>query len=1132
MLYIDRIVLHNFKSFRHASIAFRKNFNCIVGPNGSGKSNVCDSLLFALGESSLRRLRIVSPTQLLNEDVKKGKNEEMRRAYVKVIMGGDANVEIIRYAREDRKMGYRLNGKHTTKQDVVEFLRGHGGDVNETNTIAQGEIVRILNMNSKERREIIDVAAGINEFDKKKEAAERELERVEERLGEAHGMLNERKGFLKELKKEKEDAERYKEFADQAKLLAFSILAAREKALLGELETHRSQLSGASARKESISRELLAIDSDIESLSSERRKLAEELNRHSIETSSANSAIEGIKRELAVSDERLSSSKALREKAEEALAKIAAELEKHSKKSEELRAELESLHKEISESGNYGEIDEGENYADIAEKYSKLSAEISALEEAHSAAAIKAAEAESRMRSLEETLLRYNSEREQLQRKLLESATALKKATEAAALAGKSKEGALNEDAKIASKIAEMRKASDQANEEMVRVREQLAVHGGAGAAIAARLREELGEGFHGRAYELCTYAREFEAAINASAGSRLSYFVVDNAAIASKAIDILKRRDLGRASFIPIEDVVRYEVDKSTKGLKPIIDNIQFDQKYLRVFNFIFSNTYLVGSIAEAKRNGIGKRRYVTIEGDLVENTGVISGGRSRVSKSPMMLESQLASLRSKLSNINEEIVKLENERKLAGARIAKAETDLIRHNAAMDSGRASKSEVDVAIAKLEADAERISRELDGERIKLDGLGKEKDALEKRLIATKAEAQALRAQLGDSSAMKRVGSTGEAAKKAKEARARLEALKVKAAGDEKELELVEARSLALEEERKAQNRAMKELIAEEKELSANRAKLEADRKELEGNMNSKDSFAKELYAKVSDHERQISELGFKSGTLKSEMERLERSIIELSGKISQAEVRIGDIKAEKRSYEDITPLDLPLDQMEQKLGAARAGMERLGSVNMKAPEMYSERSREVEEAEERLRTISMEKTSILDMISEIESKKISVFGEVFDSINANFKRIYKLAYDGEAEMKLENQKNPFSSGLQIIIRENGKTRSVEALSGGEKSFVLIMLIFAIQMRRQMSFYIFDEIDSALDKENSKKLSMLLKRLGESSQFIVVSHNDSLIAYADTVIGVAKHDGESRAVGIEANAGGVEGREL
>ncbi|MCL5430887.1 MAG: AAA family ATPase, partial [Candidatus Marsarchaeota archaeon] len=203
MLYIDRIVLHNFKSFRHASIAFRKNFNCIVGPNGSGKSNVCDSLLFALGESSLRRLRIVSPTQLLNEDVKKGKNEEMRRAYVKVIMGGDANVEIIRYAREDRKMGYRLNGKHTTKQDVVEFLRGHGGDVNETNTIAQGEIVRILNMNSKERREIIDVAAGINEFDKKKEAAERELERVEERLGEAHGMLNERKGFLKELKKEK-----------------------------------------------------------------------------------------------------------------------------------------------------------------------------------------------------------------------------------------------------------------------------------------------------------------------------------------------------------------------------------------------------------------------------------------------------------------------------------------------------------------------------------------------------------------------------------------------------------------------------------------------------------------------------------------------------------------------------------------------------------------------------------------------------------------------------------------------------------------------------------------------------------------------------------------------------------------
>ncbi len=1132
MLYIDRIVLHNFKSFRHASIAFRKNFNCIVGPNGSGKSNVCDSLLFALGESSLRRLRIVSPTQLLNEDVKKGRNEEMRRAYVKVVMGGDANVEIIRYAREDRKMGYRLNGKHTTKQDVVEFLKGHGGDVNETNTIAQGEIVRILNMNSKERREIIDIAAGINEFDKKKEAAEKELERVEEKLGEAHGMLNERRGFLNELKKEKEDAERYKEFADQAKLLAFSILTARENALMDELETHREQLSKANARKDGISKELIGIDSDIESLSSERRKLAEELNRHSIEASSANNAIEGIKRELAVVDERLSSSKASRAKAEETLAKTSSEIEKHSKKSGELKAELESLRNEIGGFKNYEEIDESGNYADIAERYSKLSAEISALEEEHSATAIRGAGIENRMHSLEETLSRYNSEMGQLQARLSENAVALKKALEAVELAGKAKEDALKEDAEIVSKIAEMKKASEKAGEEMIRVREQIAMHGGAGAAIEAKLREEIGEGFHGRAYQLCTYPEEFEAAINASAGSRLGYFVVDNASIASMAIEVLKKRDMGRASFIPIEDVVKYEIDRSGRGLKPIIDHVQFDERYSKVFNFIFSNTYLVGSIAEAKKNGIGKRRYVTLEGDLVENTGVISGGRNRAAKSPMMLESQLAALRTKLSDISDKMAKLEAGRKPIGERIAKAETDLIRHNAAISSTHASESEINAAIAKLETDAERISRELDGEKAMLDKLDNEKAVMEKRLSAAKAEAQALRGQLGDSSAAKRGGAAVEAVKKAKEARARLEALKVKAAGVEKELELVGERSLALEEERKAQGRSIKELIAEEKELSLKRAKLEADRKELEGNMNSKDSFAKELYAKVSEHEKKISELGFRSGTLKSEMERLERSAIELSGKISQAEVRIGDIKAEKRSYEDIVPLDMPLDQMEQKLGAARAGMERLGSVNMKAPEMYAERSREVEEAEERLRTISMEKTSILDMINEIESKKISVFGEVFDSINANFKRIYKLAYDGEAEMRLENQKNPFSSGLQIIIKEGGRTRSVEALSGGEKSFVLIMLIFAIQMRRQMSFYIFDEIDSALDKENSKKLSLLLKRLGESSQFIVVSHNDSLIAYADTVIGVAKHDGESKAVGIEASASGVEGREL
>ena len=177
MLYLKSMSIDRFKSFKHINVIFNKGFNCIVGPNGSGKSNIIDALLFSLGESSLHRLRVDRLQYLIREGSSRGA-ASMSKAHVKIELDGDEKMEITRGIRADGKTVYRLNGKRMTRQEVIEVLKKHSVHIDETSTIAQGEINKIIEANAKQRREFIDIAAGIQEFEYKKREAMQELEKV------------------------------------------------------------------------------------------------------------------------------------------------------------------------------------------------------------------------------------------------------------------------------------------------------------------------------------------------------------------------------------------------------------------------------------------------------------------------------------------------------------------------------------------------------------------------------------------------------------------------------------------------------------------------------------------------------------------------------------------------------------------------------------------------------------------------------------------------------------------------------------------------------------------------------------------------------------------------------------------
>src|SRR3989339_445833 len=261
MIYISRIRLKNFKSFKVLNVVLPQTYICFAGPNGSGKSNLGDSIRFVMGEISLKSLRAKKVKDLIHHGAK--------TAEVTINFDGDTAIEIKRVIREDGKILYRLNGMRTTRSAILEALKKYNLDDSGRNIIAQGEVSRIINMGGKERRTIIDSVAGISDFEAKKKEALKELEVVEIRMKEANLVLGERQIFLKELEKEKETAEKF--LANRTKLN-------NAKGTLLKLEIEK-------------------IESDLEKLAKQEKSSLEEMQKKEDEIKSVDSKISDVDRQ-------------------------------------------------------------------------------------------------------------------------------------------------------------------------------------------------------------------------------------------------------------------------------------------------------------------------------------------------------------------------------------------------------------------------------------------------------------------------------------------------------------------------------------------------------------------------------------------------------------------------------------------------------------------------------------------------------------------------------------------------------------------------------------------------------------------------------------------------------------------
>ena len=1150
MVYIERIKLKRFKSFRHADIPLSKGFVCLAGPNGSGKSNVCDAIRFALGENSLKSLRAKKVADLISH------GSEQAEIYLQ--FNGENKHELKRAIRKDGKTLYRLDGKRLTRTAVIDELSNFGISAGNHNVIAQGEVERIVDINPKERREIIDGVAGISEFEEKKKEALSELAKVEQKINDATIVLKEREGFLTELEKEKNDALRYNEINAGLRKYRGSLIFIELKKVEKEFTRATNKYLELKSQEEEVSRKLAEIDSKIKELESQKNGITQQINEKA----------EREKSSLVTEVEQLKT----------AINLAMGSREQKEREVERIKQRINSLENEKI-SLNAKMIQLAQDSAGLKEKLSEVDRQILAFlnerdkaSKGDSALGNKFYEAKLRstnlLKQLEERRERIRNlelDVEKLASKKQFSEMELNRLGSQAPSEKTERESELSHDMEelgkackeIDSQLNSLFEKEKEFNQKLPTTERMLLEVKEKNVTLASKLQflkespENQGvksllelkkngmlPGIYGTVGELCRFEDGYSTAIEAASGHRLNYVVVEDVDTAAKAIEYLKKTKAGRCTFIPLDIKARFITDEQRELSKKegsrgfLLDVVSFDSKYSNVFQFVFGDTLLVDDINSGKRIGIGKIRMVTIEGDLMEASGAITGGVVRRVSSTAKekaeaerLNSQVEALKAErdeivnsLYSLREEMSKKRREKSELEVRLKGFELELSHIRETRNRERKGREFYEASVSSLKQEVERISKELSDKNADLEKLRNGVAELQK---ANEETVKQIDAEKEEQFKKK----MGEFEKQLNDFNSTKSSHEAELAKCSAELEVMRKRAQSIDNECEPLRKDLNTMRSEIKELETSLVSNNKLHEEKSAKIKNVSSDLEKLFEERNGIDRQIEALALEKGKSGFNYEKFFKDLTRYEVMKSNLETRLADLKTEVASYQDIEQVEGAKEEIEAKIAEGDQQLAALGNVNLKAPELYEEKSRDIKEIREKSDKLADEKRAVQAMIDEIETKKSAIFMETFEVVRKNFVKLYGYAFKvGEGDLVLQNPTLPLESGLQIQVKtEKGELQYIESKSGGEKSLLTLMFIFAIHMCKPAPFYLLDEADASLDKENSLKLSNLLKELSNGTQFIVVTHNDAVLTSADTAIGVTRTREGSKIVGVKFN---------
>ena len=1181
-MYLKRLELQGFKSFADKTILeLRPGITTVIGPNGSGKSNISDAIRWVLGEQSMKSLRGTKSLDIIFAGTQNRKSLGFAEASL-VFDNSDGalpieftEVTVTRKIYRSGETGYYINKTPCRLKDVLELFMDTGIGKDGYSIIGQGKIDEILSNKSEDRRHIFEEAAGIVKYRSRKEEAEKKLEHTKLNLLRINDIISEIEGNLGPLQTQSEKAKKYLNLREELKnievgLFVYNIEKYKEnlQQIVQDIDVMQSQCNDEEGKLERVKILKEELKSSIDEITEQIENMSNLGFESQKEIEQLNSNINVAKTRITNNNENSVRFTDEIQEQKEKIQELKQELEQKEAKKDNLKQNKEKFEKELNE--------KQEELAQITEKLSAKELEIEGYKQTVEQNTDKKYELQSEINAQEINFQNYEKRQNQIKQEIQTTISELDNTRMNKEEISKGFYESENKKNKAQKSLEEVAKQKQEANQKIKSFESNINILSSDMRIKESRLKflietekekegyiksvksllkdceniKDLGKGMHGVLANIIEVPDELETAIEMCLGASLQNIVTDTEEDAKKLVEHLRKNNLGRASFLPIASVKGKKLEKLKGNESGVIgiasDLVKFNKKYEQIILNLLGRTVIVDNmntaIKVAKQNGY-TFRIVTKDGDLINPSGAITGG----------------SVAKKTVNIlgrGKEIEKLEKEIKNIKAKIQKLEEEKEEYEQSIEG-----------ILELSANLEKELQEIDityaTEKQKMISIDENIQKLQNRLNKLKEEQKNLETLKQESIEQKeriqeetqKITNQNEELSKLISEFAELNKddqkyiddlnfditnLKISVSSfDESESSIQEIQERINQE----LNNAKASIENKNNQIEQIKVDNENLEKSIQETLNKIEEIKQKVNNSSSEIEKMKQERAQKSEKLSKQedeitskfkiIEDLKSQLVKLDVKKTKVEEDINTIINKMWEEYELTPNNVEdyakpenVALTQKRVNNIRTEIRDLGSVNVDSIEEYKNlKDRYDFMSEQRLdleNTMSKLRKVITDMTQIMKEQ----FREKFKIINKNFGEVFaELFGGGKASLNLEDEENILECGIEITVQPPGKKlQNMMLLSGGEKAFTAIALLFAILKINPAPFCVLDEIEAALDDVNVFRYADYLKKFTEHTQFLVITHRKGTMEAADTVYGVTMEEsGISKLLSMKLN---------
>lgn len=1179
-----------FKSFvDRLHLTFPEGITTIVGPNGCGKSNIVDAVLWVIGERSAKHLRGKQMEDVIFNGTDGRKPLGMAEVNLTFsnedgsapeAYGQCSEITVTRRLYRSGESEYLINKVPCRLRDITDLFLDTGIGVNGYSIVEQGRVEHLINANPQDRRFLIEEAAGIAKYKERKRLAMMKMEATQQNLLRVQDIIAEVKRQITSLERQVKRAEEYKAIRKEIKEIEIRFALREYTELSEKVESCKGYLKALRNREQEIATQISQKEAWVEEMRLRGVEEEEKLRDLQQEVFELGRRIQKMEDEInffgreegglqkqetqlieAVKESFMAWREVRREWRKRELSQK--ELDKEFRENEEILREWELLFNDFR--STYLELskeleDEKGSLVDTLTRLTSNRNRMVHLQE-------RKENLQKRIRSNREEFEEIKARLAQLE-ELFNEKQKEKELTLSTLSIYQEEKRQWEEEIEKLKVVFNQKQIERSALEETLRqdrsrylslkeLQENYEGYEKGVKSILLHKRKdgEAWKGILGVVADIFEPEPKYEIPLEAVLGQRLQYLIVEDEKGSREAMDFLKREALGRASFIPLspnqreERVLKsfHESQNPEEGRPiPLSHFVKVKEGFGLISDFLIGDVGVVNHWEEAlhwMKNEGGFRLLVTLEGDVVECSGVMSGGSRDQGMGILERKREIRELEQKVGEeegicqrtyeeerrVQEEIIEREGRLENRKKTIQEKEIELLHQTRDLEGMRKEVSQFEQRMEVVQFEQSQLEeedQELEKEEREVSAQIEREEAVrqqqEKGLQSFKLKVEEVR------------DGTEELGEKITEKKVYLASLEEKKRGVEVQLQNLTEKRIALKDQIVKKVRGVKECREALILLHEKIQQWEKELKECLHQHHLKEEAVSVQKEKVETLSNEWKEAEASFRYLRRELEEVRQKIHEEEMLASEVQFKLSHLQESiKERYGTLlspsigtSSLELPEEDMSKRLAELKSALEGFGEVNLMAIEEYQELKQRHDFLSEQQADLHQALDSLKKAIIRINRTTTKRFLETFHQVNEKFKEIFtRLFKGGQASLILLDEQDPSTSGIDIIAQPPGKKlQNIDLLSGGEKALVATALLFGLFLIKPTPFFLLDEVDAPLDDANINRFIDLVKEFSKTSQFIMITHNKNTMEAAQTLYGITMETpGVSKVVSVRLN---------